>query len=230
MRRRDGRRRGMLAVMTVLLVGACGSGDDTGPTTRLAIAKAATKSGDLQTGVTGEALPDALRIIVTRDGEPESGVTVTWSTGDGALDPASGETDDEGVSTSTWTLGDTPGTMTATASVTNASGSPVSFTATATSGGPSGTIVQVLSDGGTRFAPSAITVTVGTTVTWVWGTINAVAHNVTPNNGVTPTKSGPLVTAPHQYLYTFNTVGTFGYHCEAHPGMTGTVTVVTEQP
>src|SRR5215211_5365591 len=121
MRRLDGPRKGMLAVMAVLLVGACGSGDDTGPTTRLAIAKAATKSGDLQTGVTGETLPDALRIIVPRDGEPESGVTVTWSTGDGALDPASGETDDEGVSTSTWTLGDTPGTMTATASVTNAS-------------------------------------------------------------------------------------------------------------
>ena len=183
----------------------------------------------------GEALPNDLRVVVTRDGEPASNVAVTWSTGSGSLDPSSAETDADGLSTSTWTLGDTPGAVTATASVTNATGSPVSFAATATDdGGPGGTIVQVLTEGGTRFDPKDIMVTVGTTVTWVWGT-NAVSHNVVPDDGTTPATSGGLVSAPHDYQYTFNTVGTFHYHCQAHGnvggvGMSGTVTVVTTLP
>jgi plastocyanin len=219
----------------VLLAAACGSGDDTGPESRPIIEKATTKSGDLQTGLVGEPLPNDLRVVVTRDGAPASDVAVTWSTGSGALTPASDLTDADGVSTSSWTLGDTPGAVTATAAVTNATGSPVTFTATASDDGvPGGTIVQVLSEGGTRFEPKNITVTVGTTVTWVWGT-NSVGHNVVPDDGVTPETSGGLASAPHDYQFTFNTVGTFAYHCLAHGnvggvGMSGTVTVVSAQP
>jgi plastocyanin len=174
-------------------------------------------------------------VVVTRDGAPASDVTVTWATGSGTVAPTSDQTDFDGVSTSTWTLGDTPGAVTATASIPNATGSPVTFTATATEpGGPGGTVVQVLTEGGTRFEPKDITVTVGTTVTWVWGT-NAANHNVAPDNNVTPARSGNLVSAPHEYQYTFGEVGTYVYHCEAHGnvggvGMSGTVTVVTTLP
>ena len=231
-----GRRTWVLGVMAVLLAAACGSGGDTGPgQSRPVVAKAPTKSGDLQTGVVGQALPSDLRVVVTRDGEPASGLAVTWSTGSGSLDPSSAETDADGLSTSTWTLGDTPGAVTATASVTNATGSPVSFTAIGTDdGGSGGTIVQVLSVGGTRFDPENITVTVGTTVTWVWGTAS-VGHNIVPDDGVTPATSGALASTPHSYQYTFNTLGTFHYHCQAHGnvggvGMSGTVTVATEPP
>lgn len=229
-----GRRTWVLGVLAALLGMACGS-NDTGPESRPIVAKTATKSGDLQSGAVGEALPNDLRVVVTRDGAPASDVTVTWFTGSGSLTPTSDQTDADGLSTSTWTLGDTPGHVTATASVTNATGSPVSFTATATDdGGPGGIIVEVLSEGGTRFSPKDISVTVGTTVTWVWGT-NSVGHNVVPDDGTTPATSGGLVSAPHEYQYTFNTVGTFHYHCQAHGdvggvGMSGTVTVVTAQP
>jgi plastocyanin len=40
------------------------------------------------------------------------------------------------------------------------------------------------------------------------------------------------VSAPHTYHYTFNALGTFHYHCQAHggSGMVGTVTVVASAP
>ena len=121
----------ILGVMAVVLSTACG--DDTGPgQPPLVMAKTTTKSGDLQTGPVGGALPSTLRVVVTRDGAPASNVGVTWSTGSGSLDPTSDQTDADGLSTSTWTLGGTPGVMAATASVPSATGTPVSFTATAT--------------------------------------------------------------------------------------------------
>lgn len=224
----------ILGAMAMVLGAACGSGDDTGPVqSPPVVAKTATKSGDLQTGLVGGTLPNALRVLVTRDGEPASGVSVAWSTGSGSLNPSSAETDADGLSSSTWTLGDTPGTVTATASVTNATGSPVTFTATAIVGGGEDVIVQVLSDA-PRFDPEDLMVAVGTTVTWVWGT-NATGHNVVPDNGHTPATSGALASAPHSYSYTFNDVGTFHYHCQAHGnvggvGMSGTVSVVTTLP
>jgi plastocyanin len=221
-------------VMAAVLGAACGS-DDTGPVqSPPVVAKTATKSGDLQTGLVGTALPNALRVMVTRDGEPASGVGVTWATGSGTVTPSNAETDADGLSTTTWTLGDTPGTVTATASVTSATGSPVTFTATAIEGGGENEItVQVLSDA-PRFEPEDIIVAVGTTVRWVWGT-GAVGHNVVPDNGTTPASSGALASAPHSYSYTFNDVGTFHYHCQAHGnvggvGMSGTVSVVTTLP
>ena len=221
----------ILGVMAMVLGAACG--DDTGPVqTPPVVAKTTTKSGDLQTGLVGTALPNVLRVVVTRDGEPASGVPVAWSTGSGSLTPSSGETDGEGLSTSTWALGDTPGAVTATASVTNATGSPVTFTATVTEGVGEDVIVQVLSD--QRFEPEETLVVVGTTVTWVWGTA-ATGHNVVPDDGATPATSGALASAPNTYSFTFNEVGTFHYHCQAHGnvggvGMSGTVSVVTTLP
>lgn len=227
-------RTWVFGVAAALLAGACGS-DNTSPESRPIVAKAATKSGDLQSGPVNLALPNDLRVVVTRDGAPASDVTVTWSTGSGSVAPTSDQTDLDGLSTSTWILGSTPGVVTASASVPNATGSPVTFSATATPpSGPGGTIVQVLTEGGTRFEPKDITVTVGTTVTWVWGT-NAVGHNVVPDNGDIPATSGGLVSAPHDYQYTFAQLGTFAYHCLAHGnvggvGMSGTVTVVATAP
>lgn len=227
-------RHWIVILAAVAAGGACGSGDDSGPTqSPLVIAKTATKSGDAQVGLPGQPLPSALRIVVTRDAVPESGVAVTWSTGTGSLAPASDQTDANGESATTWTLGDTPGQQTATARVTGATGSPVTFTATAT-GGPSQTTIQVLGPaGGNRFSPENITVPAGTTVTWQWGT-GAVSHNVVPDDGVTPATSGPVTDGPHIFQFTFNTPGMYHYHCASHGlaggiGMAGTVTV-TPQP
>jgi len=72
------------------------------------------------------------------------------------------------------------------------------------------------------FTPSAITVKKGTTVTWT--NSDSVAHTVVETDG----KAGPnsqSIDNGKSYSFTYNTVGTFAYHCSIHPDMTGTVTV-----
>ncbi|MGN6391275.1 MAG: plastocyanin/azurin family copper-binding protein [Gemmatimonadales bacterium] len=225
--------RWAVALLAAAAIGGCGGGDDSGPSSTATIAKTTTKSGDAQTGPASQALPEVLRVVVTQNGSPAPNVMITWAAGSGSVAPVTQPTDDQGVSTTTWTLGDTPGTQTATASLSGASGSPVEFTATATGPGPAGTVVEVRSpdgNGGYRFDPADITVTAGTTVTWDWAP-GAAGHNVVPDDGSTPAASGDLASAPHQYQFTFTTPGTYHYHCQAHQavGMVGTVTVTEQQ-
>lgn len=70
------------------------------------------------------------------------------------------------------------------------------------------------------FGPSAITVAVGTTVTWT--NSDTAGHTVTADDG--SFKSGTLGTGA-TFTQTFATAGTFAYHCSIHKSMTGTVTV-----
>jgi plastocyanin len=96
-------------------------------------------------------------------------------------------------------------------------------TITGTNGGSqSGTPVQTnaVSVNNDFFSPPAVQVAVGQTVTWTWVS-GATAHNVTFSDG---TASGDK-TSGGSYSRTFNTAGTFSYHCTIHPGMTGSVTV-----
>lgn len=70
------------------------------------------------------------------------------------------------------------------------------------------------------FNPASISIRKGTTVTWK--NYDQVSHTVTGYNG------GPdsSYLAPGEtYSYTFNSVGTFAYHCIPHAGMQGTVQV-----
>jgi len=70
------------------------------------------------------------------------------------------------------------------------------------------------------FSPATLTVNVGSKVTWT--NTDSVTHTVTSDNGVFG--SGDL--APNAtFSYTFNTTGTFAYHCSIHTYMTGTVIV-----
>jgi plastocyanin len=229
-------RRDTLWVAAVCALACNGNSDPT--VSAPIIAKAGTKSGDAQSGPAGEALPNELRVEVTRDGSPATGIVVTWSTGSGgSLTPTSQQTDADGISTSVWTLGPTSGPQSAIARVEGGGlNSTATFTATATTGTPGSTIQVISADanGGNRFAPADLTVILGTTVKWEW--VDAVsAHNVVPDNGSTPAQSGNLTSAPHTYQFTFNTLGTFHYHCQAHgasggTGMSGTVTVIPAGP
>lgn len=122
-----------------VLIGACAwlgvgcNSDDQGPNeTPRVIEKSPVKSGDLQTGPAGQPLGNQLQVLVTKEGLPESNVSVSWFTNNGTLSPTAAPTNEEGLSAVTWTLGPETGTQTATATLTGATGSPVSFTATAT--------------------------------------------------------------------------------------------------
>lgn len=72
------------------------------------------------------------------------------------------------------------------------------------------------------FSPANITVKKGTTVTWV--NQDSTAHTVTENDGQTGPDSDTMANG-QSYSFTFNTVGTFKYHCTFHAEMLGQVTV-----
>lgn len=72
------------------------------------------------------------------------------------------------------------------------------------------------------FAPAALTVKVGTTVTWT--NQDSDAHTVTSMGKGGPLKSSPLNTG-QSYTHTFTAAGTYSYLCTVHPFMTATVTV-----
>jgi plastocyanin len=74
------------------------------------------------------------------------------------------------------------------------------------------------------FSPSQITVKKGTTVTWTNN--DTTAHTVTELDDKDGPKSGQLEQGD-KYNFTFNTAGTFHYHCTIHTDMLGTV-IVTE--
>jgi plastocyanin len=67
------------------------------------------------------------------------------------------------------------------------------------------------------FSPKSASVKVGDTVTWTFK--GSSAHNVTFDDFNSKLmKSGT-------YTHTFDTAGSFSYHCTIHTGMTGTIKV-----
>ena len=73
---------------------------------------------------------------------------------------------------------------------------------------------------GFGFTPSSVTVTVGGTVTWTNG--DGVNHTATADDGSWDTST---IASGSTASMTFNTVGTFPYHCAIHASMHGTVVV-----
>ena len=231
----SGGRFGFVAVIGVVSAAGAGCSGDSGPSqSPLTLEKAPTKSGDEQTGFVGAKLGNDLRVHITRDANPVSGVGVTWSASDGSLNPSTTTSNADGIATTSWTLGSTAGTNTATATVTGATGSPLAFTAEAIGtpppGGGGGATIEVLGpSGGNRFAPVDLSVPAGTTVTWHWPA-GSLQHNVVGDDPTTPVGSGPLADGERIYTFTFSTAGTYRYHCANHggpggAGMSGTVTV-----
>jgi plastocyanin len=80
---------------------------------------------------------------------------------------------------------------------------------------------EVIATSSNSFNPTSLTVARGTTVTF---TFQSVIHNVTFAN-VTGAPANIANTSNSAVTRTFSTVGTFGYDCTLHPGMTGTVVV-----
>jgi plastocyanin len=78
---------------------------------------------------------------------------------------------------------------------------------------------------GTSFSPKTVTVTKGSTIHWVNAT--ATTHTITPDNSgqagawTSQTVSGSGTAFDH----TFDSAGTYDYHCTIHAGMTGTIKV-----
>jgi hypothetical protein len=114
-------------LVTSLLLAACGG---TEPQTPLEIA---IQSGDGQTAVSGERVAERYAVIVTKGGQPEPGVAVTWTviSGGGVVTPPASSTDGAGVARAVHTLGVLAGAQQVRASIGGAPQSSVRFTATA---------------------------------------------------------------------------------------------------
>jgi len=72
------------------------------------------------------------------------------------------------------------------------------------------------------FGPAAVTVPVGTTVTWV--NHDDIPHTVVSSDDPKVFKSKVLDT-DEKFLFTFSKAGTYPYFCSIHPKMTGKVVV-----
>ncbi len=68
------------------------------------------------------------------------------------------------------------------------------------------------------FNPQTLTISVGTTVTWV--NEDLVSHTVSSS-----TFDSGAIANGQTYTHTFNTAGTYNYQCAIHPSMTGTIIV-----
>ena len=75
-----------------------------------------------------------------------------------------------------------------------------------------------------QFTLKNITVKKGTMVTWT--NRDAVAHTATIDDNSKAGPKSPLLEQGESYMYTFDTIGSFAYHCAPHPYMKGTVTVI----
>lgn len=79
---------------------------------------------------------------------------------------------------------------------------------------------NTISIAGMAFSPSTFTTRKGTVVTWKNN--DNVTHTATANGGLFNTGN---IAAGASASYTADSVGTFPYHCEIHPGMTATLVV-----
>jgi plastocyanin len=72
----------------------------------------------------------------------------------------------------------------------------------------------------TAFGTNPLVIPVGTTVTWVNN--DNIAHTSTANDGTW--NLGPI-NPGGSASFTFQSTGTFPYHCAIHPNMVGTIVV-----
>ena len=71
------------------------------------------------------------------------------------------------------------------------------------------------------FKPSSLEVPVGTKVEW--HNQDGVQHSVTSD--IQGLFDSGVLNPGKKFDFTFNTLGSYGYHCSIHPGMQGTITV-----
>lgn len=103
-----------------------------------------TPSGNNQTAAAGGTLADVLRVVVTNNAVPASGILVVWQAAgaNGSFNPPQSFTNAQGIAVSDWTLGSALGAQSSSAT---AAGQSLQFVATATApvlaiglGSPSG--------------------------------------------------------------------------------------------
>jgi plastocyanin len=211
---------GRAAIAAVVVAEACGGGGSStappGPPSQLV-----KSAGDAQSWYYNNPLPTPLSVTAEdASGQPVSGVVVTWAvaSGGGGVSPTQSTTNASGVASTVDSVGSS------TLQMVNATFSglpgPVSFTENGATA-PTAIGVSVQDN---HFSPQGAVVKIGGIVTWSWTGSNP--HNVTFSSGPTPRPRNGANMTTGTLADTIPVVGTYGYACTNHAGMSGTVTVV----
>jgi plastocyanin len=118
------------------------------------------------------------------------------------------------------------GTTTTSPSPSPTAGQPSPTTAATATSQPSGAVATVKiveQNEKYMFEPATLTIKKGTQV--VWTNMSDAPHTVTSDNGTFNTSSN--LTENQTFMFTFNTAGTFTYHCNIHSYMKATITVTS---
>lgn len=75
-----------------------------------------------------------------------------------------------------------------------------------------------------EYSPSSIKIKKGTVV--IWTNQDDTKHDVAPDSEAGDFTGSDLLAKGQSYSFTFNSVGTFAYHCSPHPYMKAKVEVV----
>ena len=203
-----------------VLAFACGGNNSStgpcspGPATQL------SKNGGDPTWYVNNPLPSPLGVTV-RDANSCAvpGVVVNWqiTTGGGGLSGTQSTTNSSGIATISDSLG---GASTQVVSVTSTGLPMQAFSITGLT--PPATVN--ISVGNNFFSPADTVLKAGGTATWTWNS-GGTTHTLTFTSGPPPLP-GETVQGMGTKVITFNTAGTYGYHCTIHGGMTGSLTVL----
>jgi plastocyanin len=95
---------------------------------------------------------------------------------------------------------------------------------TTSSGATATQVVQINPDPNTvgRFDPNTVNINVGQSVEWDWIDTSS-QHSTTSDTG--GIWDSCLQNAGFKFVFTFNTAGTYTYHCTIHAAMTGKIVV-----
>jgi len=74
---------------------------------------------------------------------------------------------------------------------------------------------------GFAFSPETVTIPKGATI--IWTNLDSAAHTVVSDSGTEI--SSDSIPKGGSYTHTFNTEGTYDYHCGIHPSMKGVIIV-----
>ena len=108
------------------------------------------------------------------------------------------------------------------AGCSNQTSTPAQTTPTPQSSGSGNLgIKQDISISGFAFNPASITIPKGATV--IWTNQDATAHNIVSDTG--NELNSDTFSKGETFAHTFNTPGTYTYHCGVHPSMKGEIIV-----
>jgi plastocyanin len=218
-------RRSFLALAALAAAALACDNDDDGTNPDVLSMDFGTPSGDGQTGAPSAQLAP-FRVNLTRGAAAAANEIVNWTvaSGTGTLNVPTSTTDAQGNAEAVLTLGPAAGVVTVTATTTGATGSPLTFIASAVVAGEFAQVVLT----NNQFDPEEVTIDGGGTVAFVWP-MGATQHNIVPVAPATIPSSATVRDGPFTYEETFNTPGNYDYFCSVHgtatTGMRGRVVV-----